>query len=174
MKFKPRKSNICILNSEKQTVTGGKLYFTPKFISSTNVFEGLEWDGWIWYAERAKVDFRASELHHIKLNLNLQIGIAFCEHWPLPSLTFVILSTSNQVLRIFLPCIVVVWQDPPIERDCSSARPVFYTIFLWKLQLSDKSCNFRICGFFKQSNFFRRIQLCSSLPEWVFKHFLTP
>ena len=72
MKFKPRKSNICILNSEKQTVTGGKLYFTPKFISSTNVFEGLEWDGWIWYAERAKVDFRASELHHIKLNLNLK------------------------------------------------------------------------------------------------------
>ena len=42
MKFKPRKSNICILNSEKQTVAGGKLYFTPKFISSTNVFEGLE------------------------------------------------------------------------------------------------------------------------------------
>ena len=28
--------------------------------------------------------------------------------------------------------------------------------------------------FFKQSNFFGRIQLCNSLPEWFFKHFLTP
>ena len=173
MKFKPRKSNICILNSEKQTVTGGKLYFTPKFISSTNVFEGLEWDGWIWYAERAKVDFRASELHHIKLNLNLQIGIAFCEHWPLPSLTFVILSTSNQVLRIFLPCIVVVWQDPPIERDCSIAGRFFIQFFCESCNFQTKVATLEFVGFLNKvisSGGFNFAPACHGF----FKHFLTP